>query len=128
MTDDAFQTGPVDKIASSTAPCGIDSPITLSPYVVAQHGYVVVVRALDEKDQYDEVECSDGAFRHIREGDVLVGTLGGRQALKGYSGRVPATLPPAIRCTCSTWAGSSASAPRPTPTLGRPCRWRCSAP
>ncbi|WP_263840724.1 hypothetical protein [Salinibacter sp.] len=94
MTDDAFQTGPVDKIASSTAPCGIDSPITLSPYVVAQHGYVVVVRALDEKDQYDEVECRDGAFRHIREGDVLVGTLGGRQALKGYSGRVPRHIAP----------------------------------
>ncbi len=94
MTDDAFQTGPVDKIASSTAPCGIDSPITLSPYVVAQHGYVVVVRALDEKDQYGEVECSDGAFRHIREGDVLVGTLGGRQALKGYSGRVPRHIAP----------------------------------
>ncbi|MCS3823576.1 hypothetical protein GGP51_002606 [Salinibacter ruber] len=94
MTDDAFQTGPVDKIASSTAHCDIESPITLSPYVVAQHGYVVVVRALDEKDQYDEVECSDGAFRHIREGDVLVGTLGGRQALKGYSGRVPRHITP----------------------------------
>ena len=94
MTDDAFQTGPVDKIASSTAHCDIESPITLSPYVVAQHGYVVVVRALGEKDQYDEVECSDGVFRHVREGDVLVGTLGGRQALKGYSGRVPRHIAP----------------------------------
>jgi hypothetical protein len=93
MTD-AFQTGPVDKIASSTAHCDIESPITLSPYVVAQHGYLVVVRALAEKDQYDEVECSDGVFRHIREGDVLVGTLGGRQALKGYSGRVPRHIRP----------------------------------
>ena len=94
MTDDAFTTGPVDKIASSTAHCNVESPITLSPYVVAQHGYVVVVRALDEKDQYDEVECSDGVFRHVREGDVLVGTLGGRQALKGYSGRVPRHIAP----------------------------------
>ena len=94
MTDDAFQTGPVDKIASSTAHCDIESPITLSPYVVAQHGYVIVVRALDEKDQYDEVECNDGVFRHIRKGDVLVGTLGGRQAIKGYSGRVPRHIRP----------------------------------
>jgi len=93
MTD-AFQTGPVDKIASSTAHCDVTSPVTLSPYVVAQHGYLVVVRALDEKDQYDEVECSDGVFRHIRKGDVLVGTLGGRQALKGYSGRVPRHIEP----------------------------------
>ncbi|WP_332315863.1 hypothetical protein [Salinibacter sp.] len=94
MTDDAFRTGPVDKIASSTAHCDIKSPVTLSSYVVAQHGYVVAVRALAEKDQYDEVECSDGAFRHIRKGDVLVGTLGGRQALKGYSGRVPRHIGP----------------------------------
>ena len=89
MTDDAFSTGDVDKIASSTAHCNIESPVTVSPYVVAQHGYVVAVRALDEKDQYDEVECQDGVFRHIKEGDVLACTLGGRQALKGYSGRVP---------------------------------------
>ncbi|WP_103020537.1 hypothetical protein [Salinibacter altiplanensis] len=94
MTDDAFQTSPADKIASSTAHCHIESPITLSPYVVAQHGYVVAVRALDEKDQYDKVECSDGVFRHLRTGDVLVGTLGGRQALKGYSGRVPRHIAP----------------------------------
>ncbi|WP_263786023.1 hypothetical protein [Salinibacter grassmerensis] len=94
MTDDAFRTGPVDKIASSTAHCDIESPITLSPYVVAQHGYVIVGRALAEKDQYDEVECRDGSFRHVREGDVLVGTLGGRQALKGYSGRVPRHIAP----------------------------------
>jgi len=90
----AFQTGPVDKIASSTAHCDVTSPVTLSPYVVAQHGYLVVVGALDEKDQYDEVECSDGVFRHIRKGDVLVGTLGGRQAIKGYSGRVPRHIEP----------------------------------
>jgi hypothetical protein len=89
MTDDAFQTIPVDKVASSTAHCPVESPVPVSPYVVAQHGHLVVARALDEKDQYDEVECNDGVFRHVKSGDVLVGTLGGRQALKGYSGRVP---------------------------------------
>jgi len=94
MTDDAFSTGPVDKVASSTAHCDISSPLTVSPYVVAQHGYVLAVRALDEKDQYDEVECADGVFRHIKEGDVLACTLGGRQAVKGYSGRVPRHITP----------------------------------
>ena len=94
MTDDAFLTGSVDKVASSTAHCAVESPVTVSPYVVAQHGYVIAVRALDEKDQYDEVECQDGVFRHIKEGDVLACTLGGRQALKGYSGRVPRHIAP----------------------------------
>lgn len=91
---DAFRTGSVDKIASSTAHCDVESPVTVSPYVVAQHGYVVAVRALDEKDQYDEVECTDGVFRHIKKGDLLACTLGGRQALKGYSGRVPRHISP----------------------------------
>ncbi len=94
MTDDTFQTTSIDKVASSTAHCPVESPVPVSPYVVAQHGYLVVVRALNEKDQYDEVECNDGVFRHVKSGDVLVGTLGGRQALKGYSGRVPRHIAP----------------------------------
>ncbi|MFP4228989.1 MAG: hypothetical protein ACLFTE_09200, partial [Salinivenus sp.] len=94
MPDDPHATQPVDKIASSTAHCDIESPVALSPYVVAQHGYVVAVRALAEKDQYDEVECQDGVFRHVKEGDILAGTLGGRQALRGYSGRVPRHIAP----------------------------------
>jgi hypothetical protein len=68
--------------------------VPLSPYVVAQSGYVIAVRALDEKTTYDEIECQNGVFRHIEKGDVLVGTLGGRQALKGYSGRVPRHVAP----------------------------------
>jgi len=48
MTNDAFTTCPVDKIASSTAHCAVESPVTLSPYVVAQHGHLVAVRALGE--------------------------------------------------------------------------------
>jgi len=94
MTHESFSTRSVDKVTSSIAHCPVDPPVTLSPYVVAQHGYLVVVRALDEKEQYDEVECRDGVFRHIRSGDVLVSTLGGRQALKGYSGRVPRHIAP----------------------------------
>ena len=94
MAHDSPTTQPVDKIASSTAACAPESPVPLSPYVVAQQGYLVAVRALDEKTTYDEVECRDGVFRHIEQGDVLVGTLGGRQALKGYSGRVPRHIAP----------------------------------
>lgn len=94
MAIDSVSRHSVDKIASSTAHCPVSSPVDLSSYVIAQHGYVVAVRALDEKEQYDEVECTDGVFRHIEEGDVLVGTLGGRQALKGYSGSVPRHVEP----------------------------------
>jgi len=94
MADTPTHPQPVDKIASSTVCCDLSSPVPLSPYVVAQSGYVIAVRALDEKTTYDEIECQNGVFRHIEKGDVLVGTLGGRQALKGYSGRVPRHVAP----------------------------------
>ena len=120
MTDDAFQTGHVDKIASSTAHCDLKSPIRLSPYVVAQHGYVIVGRALAEKEQYDEVECRDGVFRHVCEGDVLAGTLGGRQALKGYSGRVPRHIRPGDTLHVLNLGGLLGECTAAHPELGPP--------
>ncbi|HEX7070665.1 MAG TPA: hypothetical protein VF190_07655 [Rhodothermales bacterium] len=79
----------VDRLASSTTPCGLTHDVQLSPYVVAQEGYCVAVRALDEKPHYNQLECTDGQFQTLHKGDLIVGALGERQALKGYSGRVP---------------------------------------
>lgn len=118
MTDDALTTCPVDKIASSTGHCAIESPLTVSPYVVAQHGYVVAVRALNEKEQYDEVECQDGVFRHVKEGDVLACTLGGRQALKGFSGRVPRHISPGDTLNVLNLGGLVGECTSGHPTLG----------
>ena len=78
-----------DMVASSTARCQLGEEVTVSPYVVAQAGYAVAVRALEEKPHYNQVECTDGVFRTIQTGDVVIGALGERQALKGYSGRIP---------------------------------------
>lgn len=86
------QTMHADLIASTTNPCDLGAELRLSSYIVAEPGYVVAVRALEEKDVYNQVECQDGTFQTIRAGDVLVGVLGERQALKGYSGAVPATV------------------------------------
>ena len=78
-----------DHIASSTARCALTPNVALSPYVVPEAGYCVVVRALEDKSCYDQLEGADETFRTIEKGDVIVGTLGSRQALKGYSGHVP---------------------------------------
>ena len=86
------QTIHADLVASTTNPCNLGDKLPLSPYIVAEPGYVVAVRAVEEKDVYSQVECQDGTFQTIRTGDVLVGVLGERQALKGYSGEVPATV------------------------------------
>lgn len=78
-----------DHIASSTARCALTPTVALSPYVVPEAGYCVVVRALEDKSCYDQLEGCDETFRTIEKGDIIVGTLGSRQALKGYSGHVP---------------------------------------
>lgn len=79
----------VDKIASVSLRCGLERVVQISPYVIAQEGYCVAVRALDEKTTYNVLECTDGSFQTLHQGDVIVGVLGERQALKGYSGRLP---------------------------------------
>lgn len=84
----------VDKIASTATRCGLDRQVALSSYVIAEEGYCVAVRALDDKPVYNQLECADGTFGTIHAGEVLVGVLGERQALKGYSGRVPRTIRP----------------------------------
>lgn len=79
----------LDHLASSTAPCGLQKQVHLSSYIVAQEGYCVAVRALDEKPHYNQIEHVDGSFHTLHKNDVIVGALGERQALKGYSGRIP---------------------------------------
>lgn len=84
----------VNHIASSTAPCGLAHDVHLSNYIVAEEGYCVAVRALDAKTQYNQLEITTGDFRTIQQGDIFVGVLGERQALKGYSGRIPRSIQP----------------------------------
>ena len=47
-------------------------------------GQVLVVRALEEKRVYDVVELTTGRMAHVAKGDVLVGALGRRDALRGF--------------------------------------------
>nr|BCX01429.1 MAG: hypothetical protein KatS3mg041_1475 [Bacteroidota bacterium] len=79
----------VDWIASSTSPCNLTHEVEISPYIVAEEGYCIVVRVLADKDRYNQLETTDGRFHTLRKGHLLIGALGERQALKGYSGRIP---------------------------------------
>ena len=83
-----------DHVASSTGPCTLSPAARVSPYVVAEEGYCLAVRALADKEVYNQIEGIDGVFRTIRKGEILLGALGERQALKGYSGRIPRQVSP----------------------------------
>lgn len=78
-----------DYIGSSTFPCGLGKNVLMTDYILAEDGYCVVVQALEDKEVYNQIECTDHTFRTIHKGDVFIGVLGERQALKGYSGRLP---------------------------------------
>jgi hypothetical protein len=82
----------VHKVASATYRLGIGSEVEVSPAVEARTGAVLVVKALEEKRVYDVLELASGRMAHISRGDVIVGALGARAALKGFVGRVPAEL------------------------------------
>ena len=78
-----------DFIASTALRCGLGDSVEMTDYVLAQEGCCVVVEALTTKQVYNQVEDRSGTFRTVKQGDVFVGVLGERKALKGYSGTVP---------------------------------------
>ena len=55
-------------------------------------GDVVVVKALSESATYGNLELPSGRLAKINSGDVLLGVLGKRRALKGFVGDVPETV------------------------------------
>ena len=55
-------------------------------------GDVVAVRALSESVTYGNLELPTGRLAKINIGDILVGVLGKRRALKGFVGDVPASV------------------------------------
>jgi hypothetical protein len=56
-----------------------------------RRGDAVVVRALTDSATYNQLELPTGRLAKINPGDVLVGALGSRRALKGFVGDVPET-------------------------------------
>jgi hypothetical protein len=55
-------------------------------------GDVVLVRALTDSATYNQLELPTGRLAKVNPGDVLVGVLGRRRALKGFVGDVPSSV------------------------------------
>ena len=107
-----------DHVASSTAPCGLAPEAQVSPYIVAEEGYCLAVRALADKEVYNQIESAEGVFATIRKGDVIFGALGERQALKGYSGRIPRHVAPGDTLHVQNMGGILGRVAQPHPDLG----------
>ncbi len=83
----------VDKIGSATSPLGLSKTVgMISSSSSPKAGDVVVVRALTDSATYNMLELPTGRLAKINPGDLLIGVLGRRRALKGFVGDVPATV------------------------------------
>lgn len=82
-----------DKIGSATSPLNLTKTVAAVFETEAPRaGDVVVVRALSESVTYGNLELPSGRLAKINRGDVLLGVLGKRRALKGFVGDVPETI------------------------------------
>ena len=82
-----------DKIGSATSPLNLTKTIAVvNENDRPKAGDVVVVRALGESVTYGNLELPSGRLAKINRGDVMLGVLGKRRALKGFVGDVPKQL------------------------------------
>lgn len=83
----------VDKIASVTQACGLGQEVRIATEnLPSEEGVVVVVEILNNKSSYNTLELTSGRMAKVGKGDIVVGALGHRKALFGYSGHVPEKL------------------------------------
>jgi hypothetical protein len=110
----------VDKIASVTQACGLSHEIRVSNEIICEEGVVLVVEILNTKANYNTLELTSGRMAKITRGDVVVGALGHRKALFGYSGHIPETLKPGDVIQMLNIGGVLGICDSATPDKGKP--------
>ena len=81
-----------DIIASSSASVKLEQMMKVAPNIVAEEGYLIAVKTLDVKDRYNQIETSEGVIIPYGKDQIVIGALGERQALRGYSGIIPRSV------------------------------------
>src|SRR5690606_16654015 len=59
---------------------------------VCEEGAAIACRVLTSRKEYGHLELTSGRQARLVPGDLIVGVLGARAALRGFCGRVPASL------------------------------------
>jgi hypothetical protein len=84
----------VDKIASVALAADLGQEIRVSSEIPCEEGVLIAVEVLNNKSRYNTLELTSGRMAEVKRGDVVVGALGHRKALFGYSGHLPTVLQP----------------------------------
>ena len=82
----------VDKVASVAQHSNLSNKLRLSADIPCEEGVLVAVRVLNNKARYNQLELTSGRMATVTQGDIVVGALGHRKALRGYSGHLPKKL------------------------------------
>jgi len=83
-----------DKIASVAQHRGLKRKLQVSADILCEEGVLLAVRILNSKSSYNMLELTSGRMAKVSRGDIIVGALGHRKALFGYSGHLPEKLSP----------------------------------
>ncbi len=84
----------VDKIASVAQHSDLGNEVRIADEIPAEEGVLVAVRVLNNKTRYNQLELTSGRMATVNQGDIVIGALGHRKALRGYSGHLPDSLVP----------------------------------
>lgn len=82
----------VDKVASVAQHSDLGHELRLSTDIPCEEGVLIAVRVLNNKTRYNQLELTSGRMATVNQGDIVVGALGHRKALLGYSGHLPEDL------------------------------------
>jgi hypothetical protein len=116
----SMRTVVVDKIASVTQACGLSHEIRIATDIPCEEGVVLVVEVLNSKSSYNTLELTSGRMAKISRGDIVVGALGHRKALFGYSGHIPESLQPGDVIQMLNIGGVLGICDSATPDKGKP--------
>ncbi|MBS1701966.1 MAG: hypothetical protein JST12_09920 [Armatimonadetes bacterium] len=110
----------VDKIGSSSKNVPLRKEIRVSEDVIAKEGYLVCGRVIGQKTSYNTLEGTDGRMMALHDGDIVVGVLGHRNALHGYSGVVPDAIKVGDRLNILNLGGVIGKCTSANPQIGAP--------
>ena len=82
----------VDKIASVAQHSNLGQELRLADDIPCEEGVLIAIRVLNNKSRYNTLELVSGRMATVKQGDIVVGALGHRKALRGYSGHLPEKL------------------------------------
>ncbi len=110
----------VDKIASVTQALNLTHEIRIASEIPCEEGVVIVVEILSNKATYNTLELTSGRMAKVARGDIVVGALGHRKALFGYSGHIPESLQPGDVIQMLNIGGVLGICDSATPDKGKP--------